>query len=427
MKISLNFFRQKVEPVIVVFLLLLSTGVEAPGPLKQLTTLLLYTLVPLLALSQWKKIAYAFTKNIPLLLLTLLAMLSILWSTVPNVSGILARALLVRTLFAAYLGTRYSPKELLKLLLWTFGMAVCLSFVFNGNNGGDKTGIFAQKNEFARVMAVAALLFTNFTISDPKHRYRYLLLLALSILLLLISKGKSSLVVFLLSSSLLPLYWFIKQNYKLQVVLGIFSGIIVVATVIASIVNFEFIVVDLLQKPIDLNGRTPIWTYFIERGMEKAWLGYGYGAFFNDPNERVGIALYTWYGSGITSVGDVARAPGLSNAHAHSGILDLFLSLGFVGLIFFGITTAVLFFRLLRLLGATRSLEALWMLQFLTFMVALNSTITGTILHQKHLFWLLFIAISISSGIQIDRLNRSRYMRLDSAALPEENSAAPIT
>jgi exopolysaccharide production protein ExoQ len=407
----------KIEPILIVIALVGSEDTWVTQ-LDKANTQILYIIVPLLALLRWKRLLYVATRNIPLLILYAYTFSSFFWSAIPNRTMALLIAFIPRTILAVYLAAYYSPREFTYLLTWTFGLSNLLSSFLTRFNNSAWMGIYLHKNFLARMSAVGALLFITKAIDNSKQRLWFAFLAAYSILMLLLSEGKSSLVVFLLSASLLPLYWIVKRNYKFQTAV-LTSSILVVSILTTWIAqNVEFIVVDLLGKSLALNGRTGLWSYLIERGLTRPWLGYGYYAFWAHPEERYDILVHTWYTFG----GGTARTALYtgSGGHSHSGFIDLFLSLGIIGMILFAISFLNILGMLIKLIVKTKQMDYMWMLLFLVFMVPLNFTITGTLVSARHLFWIIYVAIGLMSALQLERLKRGYHAPSTTSSTTEQ-------
>jgi len=106
---------KKLEIGFVILLFLDAGGLTLPGALGPLWNkgmkLVAYALIPSLFLTHWKRVPGAISKNLPLLLLTALAVTSILWSVTPGKTVDFSRALVRTTLFGVYLATRFNLKE----------------------------------------------------------------------------------------------------------------------------------------------------------------------------------------------------------------------------------------------------------------------------------------------------------------------------
>ncbi len=398
---SLKNLWAKIEVVLIIFALIGGEDIRWQ-PLDKLTTAVTYLAVPVIVLPHWKRMFYVATRNVPLLLLYAFVFCSLFWSASPDRTTTLIRTLLPRTLLGIYLATRFNLKEQMHLLAWTFGLSALGCFLMNRVAGVAWMGFYLHKNYLSRMMAVGSMLFIFLGIDNPKRWRLYALLASFALFMLIRSTGKTALVLYILVLCLLPLYWLVKRNYKFQVAILSIGILAVGITTITIINNFEFLVVDVLGKSLTLNGRTQIWSYFIERGLTRPWLGYGYSAFWAVPEERYGVAINTWY-----ATKESARAllyDGIG--HAHSGWIDLFLSLGIIGVILFSISFLNLLWNSVQLVVITKKLEYFWILSFITFFVILNITITNTILSSRHLFWMMYVSMALSTSLELERLRR---------------------
>jgi hypothetical protein len=127
---STNQLVRRIGLGIIVLLILFTTEVDVPPSVNKFVSALSY-IIPGLVLSQWKKIIYVLTRsiNIPIIILTIFAVSSVIWSTVPSATLICSRSLLRTTAFGVYLATRFSPKDQMRLLAWVFGIAAVSSFI----------------------------------------------------------------------------------------------------------------------------------------------------------------------------------------------------------------------------------------------------------------------------------------------------------
>lgn len=167
--------------------------------------------------------------------------------------------------------------------------------------------------------------------------------------------------------------------------------------IVATLINLQFITVDLLGKDVKLTGRIPLWNYLIQRGLEKPWLGYGYGGFWTNPQEVLQIALNVPWMSAI--------AEGNIKAHAHNAYIDLFLQLGWLGLSLVTLSFVTILFRVVFLLGLTRQIEYFWMLQLLLFMFMGNmANNSGEFLAYRSLYWVLYVSAACSTAIHLKRI-----------------------
>jgi O-antigen ligase len=403
---------QKLEPGIVVLLFIILWDFNLPPFLPGATYSLIkagsYVVVFFLAVRRWKQILYIATRDITLCLLVVLAMASFLWSANPASTSIEVRALVRTCILGAYLAAYYTPREQMQLLAWVFGISGLLSVVaalalpaygigfVNGVNTWQ--GILLHKQYLARSMTMGAVLFLLNVFDSKRSRWIALIGFSLAIGLILLSTSKSALVFILLSLSLLPLSWFIKQNYKLQVVLYLVSLLVAGSVAIILITNLETIVVDQLGKDMDFNGRVPIWNLCLDKIWERPLLGYGYAGFWTSE-ESLYVINNSW------ASGEARN----SRFHAHNGFIEVLLSLGWLGGSLFIINFITVLTRVVTINSSTKTKESFWYLQFLTISIFYNLTEVGTIV-SNHLIWALYVSIALSTALQQERIKRRRYL-----------------
>jgi exopolysaccharide production protein ExoQ len=382
-------------------------GIDLPSPIPSALALVSFLIIPLLIIRQWKEFIYVATRDIPLILAVGLAVISVVWSTNPEATLAHSRALLFSTAFGIYLATRYPPKEQMRLMVWLFGIYMLLSLITSlilpsygtdiNTEGLSWQGIAGHKNALSAAMGMAAMLFLDLALYGYKYRPILSLGAGISFLLIVLSKGKGGLGVFMALLPLLPLYKLAKQEYRLRTFFGIFAFVIGLVMILATLVNLKFITVELLGKDMELTGRIPLWNYLIQRGLEKSWLGYGYGAFWTNPKEVLQVALNVPWMSSI--------ADGVTKAHAHSAYIDLFLQLGWLGVSLVTLSFVTILVRVVLLLGLTKQIEYFWMLQLLLFMAMGNiANNSGEFLAYRSLYWVLYVSTACSTAIHLKRI-----------------------
>ncbi len=345
-----------------------------------------------LLVPRWKSAWRVGTRNLPLLLLILYAFASVFWSVNFSVSFRRGVAMLGTALFGVYLVTRYSMRDQMQLLVWSLAIAALLSLaaaivtpslgITSGTaNTGSWRGIFTQKNTLGRMMGLSAIL--SFAIAITERRYRYWLLFGLSIGLVVMARSVTPLLSALITLPLIPLYSFIRHRWPPMmiipaVIVMIFLGMTIVAIITANL-DFFF---GLLGKDLTLTGRTKLWSTVWGIGNETnfhRWFGYGYSGF--------------WLGADGESA-RVWRVITWKPKHAHNGFLDIWLDLGFVGLVLFGITLLLAVIRSIRRIGEAHRAEDIWPFLFLVYFLIVNVT-QGVVMRPNNLFWTLFVSIAL--------------------------------
>jgi O-antigen ligase len=397
---------QKFELVAVIFLLLWGEMWNLPLFLFTAGNIVNYGLVAILVLSCWKQIVYWLTKDWLLISLVSLAVLSILWSAAPDVTLADSRSMLRTTFFGAYLGSRFSFKQQLKLVSIALAIAAFLTvpvvFAFPSyglqmaNGQLSWTGFYAGKQGLGRMMAIAIISFASFALIQQR-RTRFWVWVGfffLAAIIIWFSKSRIALVVALILVCIQPLYTILKQAPKTKALFTTISLLLASGISLFLLSNLEFIVVDLLGKNLEFNGRTPIWTLSIEAGMDRPLLGYGLSAFW--PSD-VGLHVI----SNLWAVHLDLEAFG-NRYHSHNGFIDLFVQLGVVGLAIFLCHTSILILRLFRRLLLSRSQEAFWAVQIILFQLLFNIAEAMTMLSMA-VMWMLYVAFSIRINIEDSR------------------------
>lgn len=397
----------KLEIALVFLLLFYYFGIDLPPNVVSTLNILSYPCVGFLVALRWKRVLHAATQELPLLLLHVLAVLSIIWSAAPDVTENEIKALGRVALFGVYLAARFSLKEQMKLLTAVLAVGVVTSliavvaFPSYGIHTGDTLagawkGVFVFKNLFAYMMATSSLLFLLILLNTEKHKPLFGLLLCSSIGLLLGSQGRTALAALTVVVSTLPTYWFLKQHYKLRVLFftaGIFTSSVTITVLIS---NLEFVVVDLLGKNLELNGRFPIWNLMLEKAWERPWLGYGFAGFWTSDASDSVFSL-SW--------ASLARTAGV-RFNSHNGYLELLLQLGIVGLVLFAVSLFSITSKTIYLLLRVKTLELFWVLQTISLMMLLNVADSIGILAINSQ-WSLYISFSLSIASQYSRVSRS--------------------
>lgn len=409
---ALKNFGEKLEPWIVGVWLLYFFGLDASPLIVKIMKVGSYPILFFLIVGRLQRFAYFATRDISLLLLVGLAMMSVFWSAAPDFTSIETKAVLRATLFGVYLAMRFSMKEQMKLLAWVLGIGAVLSLFFalampsygihlDGDEStvGAWKGVFGFKNLFASLMTLAALLFLLIALDERKKRWLYWSLFGLSVVLLFLSKGKTAYSVFFVSLSLLPFHKFVKQHDKLRVFLMLIALLASGSAIVLVLSNIEFIVVDTLGKNMEFNGRMPIWTLIFNKILERPLLGYGVSGFWTSDE-----ALYVLY----NSWGEIALESGV-RFNAHSGYLDLGLALGFLGFFLYAFNFFAVFTRTVNLWMATRSIDFFWILQVLVVFLLLNFTDSISILGTGST-WSIYVSMAISTAVQQTRMRKQRQL-----------------
>jgi exopolysaccharide production protein ExoQ len=366
----------------------IDVGVPKEFPQLQASFFLIYLLAALLLLVRWKKVIYTLSKDRFVWLLLGIAIISVMWSFSPPMTINRSIALVGTSFFGLYLASRYTIKEQLNLLAWTFGLILILSLVFAvalpkygimaGTHAGAWRGIYVHKNVFGKIMVMSALVFL-LQVRDAKRNIWLWLGLGLSICFLVLAKSTASLINVVTIFALLPVYQTFRWRYHLMI-----PAVIAIVTISSSVSLWFMFNADTLLgaigKDTTLTGRADMWPYIMDMIAKQPWLGYGYSGFWQGWD---GPSAYVWSAAQWTP------------PNSHNGLLDLWLDLGLLGLSVFIIGFGVTLLKGLTWLRLTKSAEGFWPLLYLTYMLLTNVG-ESSLLNRNEIFWVLYVATALS-------------------------------
>lgn len=345
-----------------------------------------YLIVIMLAYPHRRRIWSVVQQNWLLALLLSWTLLSMLWSVSPADTLRRSVALMLSTVFGIYLGARVDTLWVLKLLAVAFGLdmvgSVVCSVAFpaigvsaDAEYAGAWRGLFASKNQLGAMMLIACLGF--FVLHMAERRRVYLLGLGGAFAILLLSTSKTPLMIMLALITPLALslrFYRTTRKFALLVALCLSAACLLL---ILGAVAIEPILA-LFGRDTTLTGRTEIWDLSWLAITRSLWLGYGYGAFWTEASEPANAiwSVLNW------------RVPS-----SHSGLLELWLGLGLVGVVIF----AMLLIRTFSVIASQAILsareECLWRIGYCLIFV-IHSITEPSSMEQTSVSWVLFISIA---------------------------------
>ena len=320
----------------------------------------------------------------PLFLLLGITFFSILWSQDAWLTFRRSIALALTLVFGVYFASRFKLREQFRLLAWAFFACIIFSLFSEllGLNPDVRTpgwnGVFFNKVEFGRNMALSALVFLFWGKVDPEHKALARAGFVASTVLVFPARDMTSLLVLAFSLMLLPYLHLALRRSWLWATGGmvslLVSGIFFVSY---AATNLEKLT-GWFGKDPTLTGRVPLWILSTAMALRRPWLGYGFNAFWL-PNEtythRIWQLLH-WM-----------------PPHAHNGILELWLELGIVGT---GLFLAVFVYyvaKAVNFLRQTSDPAAAWPLVFLVFLF-LASLTESEFLGSNSVTFILYVAVA---------------------------------
>jgi O-antigen ligase len=370
-------------------------GVADPTQSDALTEklwLAVYAVVVLLLLRNRVSLRSLLAANKALFAVVGLALVSVAWSDVPQLTLRRAIALVLTTTFAIYLATRFSRRELGGLIAWSLALVVAasaLTAVLKPSYGLDHVrgdawrGVFTTKNELGRIAAFALGVWLLRLLTLRGHPVVALHVCALSGLVLMRSSSRTADVAVVLVLALLLALPALRMHYSIAIPSG--ALLLAVAVVIGNwLVTRADAVLTSVGADATLTGRRDIWAAVWHSVAARPWLGYGYDAFWRGFD---GPSAYVWAVVG-------SRPP-----HSHNGLLELWLSVGVVGVALLGAAFALALARAVRAVRAAWTFEAVFPLLVLV-LVALYNVSESTLMVRNSLFWILLVAVSVQLTVR---------------------------
>jgi exopolysaccharide production protein ExoQ len=412
------------EKVFVVISLFLSTSalipilveteesaIAATDPYSPILFMGIYAVTGILIFRNWKNFVWIARKDLWLWLLVGIAIASIAWTIAPDITPRRSFLLLGTSLFGAYIAVRYSIREQIHLLAWTFALLIGLSFVFaialpnyglmtfqeEGIHAGAWRGVFSHKNLLGRSMVLSSMIFMFLIASKSvSSKYRWLPWLGytLSFALIVLSTSKTAIVSFFMLAIIFQLYRSWRLNYSRLIPFAIGFTLVFGTTITLLIDNLPFIA-SAVGRDLTLTGRTDIWMAMLDKISERPLFGYGLNGFWRDWDNEA--TAFMW------------RILGWECPYGHNGFMDLLAELGISGLGCFIISYFSTFFRSVSWLRKTNTTEGIWSVMYLTFLLIYNIS-ESTLLTNNSIFWILYTSAVFSIFAEHERLQDEHYM-----------------
>lgn len=377
--------------LLVLFVLLLFGILESPDStesgsgIQQAIWTLTYV-VSILGLYVERRRAWPLIRNSwPIVALIGLIVVSSVWSDYHAIS--LKRALeLVGTSASAYfIAVHFNLFEFLEGWVAATATAAVASLslilavpsrgVMQDAYAGAWQGIFVHKNSLGQAMAfgIVTILIVAFAKDRAQRRNRLLVGAALLCCVLLL--GSASVTSYLIFAvlALAPLMFWMSQSVRARRAL---PWMIVFGIVAALCIGLNFdTFINLLGRDSSLTGRTDLWTSVMEAIGKRPLLGYGYGTF--------------WLPDGTGSA-YLSTLLDWTPYHAHNGVLELLLDVGFVGTGLFLFVLAFGLWRAWKFAWGQHDITRLWPLVAMIYFIAGNIT-EANIAKYNEMNWVIFL------------------------------------
>ena len=384
-------------------------------PRYELALAIIYASIALIFLAHFALCWRATWGTITIPALVVLACVSAGWAEMPGL--VLRRSVGVAgaTLFGIVLACRFSFDEQLVVLqrvirtaailcigAWILGHVLGIDLVGGGSltgGGGPWCGIFNHKNMLGSAMALGILVEQHLPTGSTVARVSKTAWLLLYAGLLILSDSLTSVVALILTFGAMYAVKSFRGRYGLVMPAGFVA---VLAGGIVLFLNAD-LVTAAMGRSSDLTGRAELWRWTTVMISQRPLLGYGFSGF--------------WRGAAQQSM-TVETHIGWSPIYAHNGYLEILVSLGFAGLVVFGMMAATGLRRATKLATSAESIQELWPLAFLIFFL-LHNMGEVSIFWQNSLEWGLFVATVVGADPRLRARFEPGFDELRAEALPE--------
>ena len=355
--------------------------------------------------------------------LLLLPVVSILWSDYPAVTFPAGLAVMQAGLFGTYLGLRFSLKELLHLLAYTFLGLLGLSLLFtigvpglstNLDSEGMVRGVFEDANAFGLRMALGAIVFLILALDKSTQRRRAsAILCVVSVACVLLSRSASAreyLVVVLAAIPAIAMTHRQKQKKSFVPAFMYFMSLMF-GGILWALAKNTGSVVEAFHLDSLLTGSIDVEPSIIAAIKQHFWVGYGYAGFWVDGVDSSS--------DNLSELANVATDP-----HLHSGLLEALLNLGFLGVV---CACVCLWTATLHAFIALRKNHSpYFFFPVLVFSLFLFSNFSEHSFYAyRNIFWMLFVSmqvLAIASNQSQGSLQELSYV---SRQLPDRQFSNP--
>lgn len=265
-----------------------------------------------------------------------ICLLSVFWAAHPAVSFRRVVLLIMTSLSVMMLISILNKDDVIDLLTKVIVSLVVISFIScffipgakhieaeltDPGLVGNWKGIFSHKNGAGPTAVISVFLCIYHYVKNRK--LTWVLFAFISLVFLYFTESKTSLYLFF-PSLLLAIYVFTVSRYRLG---KLFNCSVFFAVILFSILLIDYIILAfeyMLSDPLAFTGRSTIWNLLYQAIQDNFWLGLGYGSVWRVGDDMTLVEYaYGWVDWVFTLT------------TGHSGYLDLFASLGFLGATFF--------------------------------------------------------------------------------------------
>jgi exopolysaccharide production protein ExoQ len=364
-------------------------SIDAAGSLEPNIVLGLYIISFLLILPRLGKVLYQILRgNFLIWIMVFMILASTGWSDYPDITFRRGLIALGAACYGTYFATCFPFQEQIKIMATVFFASVMTSLIFTillpkygimsmPPHIGAWRGVYIHKQHLGTQMSLMSAFFLIISKSEVWQHKKHLGFLGIvsAIFLVLASKSSTGFISVLLLCSCV--FIFQLRRFRLDILTFLLiTTVLSVGSVIMYLLDNAAIIVGLLGKDLTFSGRDQLWGAVMEMVDKRPLFGYGYEAF--------------WYIKGPSSLPDLIwNRIGWDAPHAHNGLLEILLSLGWVGTGIFLLTFGSNIWRSFQRIAINPSATSYCSMVFLIYIVLTN--ITEKNFFGSNLTWILYV------------------------------------
>lgn len=372
-----------------------STTFDESDPRKLAITLGVGCCCVLLAVRRGLLAPQRIAQHPLLLLLTVLVLMSALWSAYPSLTLRRALAYILTTVSFFYVAGIYAPSQLITRIRWVFAAGVIFSCILaltipsvgvvsGPANTGAWEGGFFDKIASGYAAVVVILLTLAAPNTDIKNVLMRLIWIAPAALLLIMSQSRTGWIALAIGLFALIVTTILRAP-RISEALKHILGVALIGGGASVAVIFYSLVLPALGRTTTFSGRTKLWEgAFNALNGVHLFLGYGYRTFWQTPQSDIILPYIEYWGDNHTP------------RSGHNGYIDALLELGLLGFVFLLIFLGSLLLKFWRRTCRSGSdpTSAAWLVLLCVFIF--ENLSYGFALRHSSLFWGMCVLAALS-------------------------------
>lgn len=332
------------------------------------------------------RIKIFFYESRYILIFIFLMFLSSIWSDIPGKTFSRSIAMLGTLIFAYIVYRTLNIEQFIKMIMITLGIGALISLLLAiflpdlGIHSGETSidhiglwkGVYGFKNHLGRFMVILIFcILSLFLINKKIAPYQFGILLVA--LICTIKSGSSTAFLLLFFCPFILFFSLFLKNRHIKSELKIVSILLFVMFIVLAMLILPWIVTEVFEKDMTGSGRTLVWEA-LYNASQKPWFGHGFGGvFWGEYNSAYYLLDEDYYNLG----------------HAHNGVVDIWLELGYVGtLLYLFINFKAIYQGFKRTVIEGDEYSSIF---FITIIFIVLYTLSGGgFVKQNNLMWVLF-------------------------------------